>query len=175
MIDDIEPASEIFRRTLEDARRLSNRPSPDQRWFEDRSWWEHLLRSSKGGFWVAEEGSTLVGIACAIIRDGEWLLTHLYVVPDRQGHGSGLRHPVVPVDDGDRPEDPANPPGRAISNRFPIVASRVEQRAAGGHEQLRFNQQWPRRREIAPKHRLALGGQSWKDKLCYLRAIPAPG
>jgi GNAT superfamily N-acetyltransferase len=89
MIDDIEPASEIFRRTLEDARRLSNKPSPDQRWFEDRSWWEHLLRSSKGGFWVAEEGSTLVGIACAIIRDGEWLLTHLYVVPDRQGHGVG--------------------------------------------------------------------------------------
>ena len=69
MIDDIAPASEVFKRTLDDARYLSVKAPPDQRWFEDRAWWEHLLRSSKGGFWVAEEGSLLVGISCAIIRD----------------------------------------------------------------------------------------------------------
>jgi hypothetical protein len=38
---------------------------------------------------VAEEGSTLIGIGCAIVRDAEWLLTHLYVVPERQGRGVG--------------------------------------------------------------------------------------
>jgi GNAT superfamily N-acetyltransferase len=89
MIDDLEPAREVFTRTLEDARRGSPRLSPGMRWSEDKAWWEHLLRSSKGGFWVAEEGSTLVGIACALIRDAEWLLTHLYVLPEHQGHGVG--------------------------------------------------------------------------------------
>ena len=38
---------------------------------------------------MAEEGSTLIGIACAIVRDAEWLLTHLYVVPEKQGRGVG--------------------------------------------------------------------------------------
>lgn len=89
MIDDLEPAAEVFMRTLEDAHRGSQRLSPSQRWSDDKVWWEHLLRSSKGGFWVAEEGSTLVGISCALVRDAEWLLTHLYVVPERQGHGVG--------------------------------------------------------------------------------------
>jgi GNAT superfamily N-acetyltransferase len=89
MIDDLEPANDVFQRTLADPRHFAQRPAPSDRWAEDRSWWEHLLRNSKGGFWVAEEGSTPIGIACALIRDGEWVLTHLYVVPDRQGHGVG--------------------------------------------------------------------------------------
>lgn len=89
MVDDIEPATEVFRRTLNDAQPISQRNSPAQRWAEERAWWEHLLRASKGGFWIAEEGSTLVGIACALIRDAEWLLTHLYVTPERQGQGIG--------------------------------------------------------------------------------------
>ena len=86
---DIEPASEVWLRTLEDGRRGAQRLTPGQRWAGDRAWWEHLLRSSRGGFWVAEEGSTVIGIVCAIVRDGEWLLTHLYVVPERQGRGVG--------------------------------------------------------------------------------------
>jgi GNAT superfamily N-acetyltransferase len=89
MIDDIEPAGEVWSRTLEDARRGLPRPPAALRWSGDKIWWEHLLRSSRGGFWVAEEGSTVIGIACAVVRDAEWLLTHLYVVPERQGRGVG--------------------------------------------------------------------------------------
>lgn len=89
MIDDLEPAGEVWSRTLEDARRGSARGPASHRWAGDKVWWEHLLRSSRGGFWVAEEGSTVVGIACAVVRDAEWLLTHLYVVPERQGRGIG--------------------------------------------------------------------------------------
>lgn len=89
MVDDLDPAGEVWTRILEEARRGPQRAGASQRWAGDRGWWEHLLRSSRGGFWVAEEGSTLVGIVCAIVRDAEWLLTHLYVVPERQGRGIG--------------------------------------------------------------------------------------
>jgi len=89
VVDDLEPASEVWQRTLDDARRPAQRTPLPQRWAGDRAWWEHLLRSSRGGFWVAEEGNTLIGIVCAIVRDAEWLLTHLYVVPERQGRGVG--------------------------------------------------------------------------------------
>ncbi len=89
VIDDIDAAAEVRLRTLEDSRRDSHRLSPGQRWGSDKIWWEHLVRSSRGGFWVAEDGSTIIGIVCAIVRDGEWLLTHLYVLPEKQGHGVG--------------------------------------------------------------------------------------
>lgn len=89
MIGDLEPAGELWARTLDDARRGPQRAPASQRWAGDKHWWEHLLRSSRGGFWVAEEGSTLIGIGCAIVRDAEWLLTHLFVVPERQGRGVG--------------------------------------------------------------------------------------
>src|SRR5438552_1408895 len=65
------------------------RPPSGLRWAGDKAWWEHLLRSSRGGFWVAEEGSTLIRIASAVVRDAECLLTHLYVVPEKQGRGVG--------------------------------------------------------------------------------------
>jgi GNAT superfamily N-acetyltransferase len=87
--DDIEPASAVAQKTIEDARRAASRFQIAQRWTGDAQWWDHLLRSSRGGFWVAEEGSTIIGLVCAVVRDAEWLLTHLYVLPERQGRGVG--------------------------------------------------------------------------------------
>ncbi|MGH2389416.1 MAG: GNAT family N-acetyltransferase [Chloroflexota bacterium] len=89
VIDDIEAAADVRLRTLDESRRGAQRLSPSQRWGSEKTWWEHLIRSSRGGFWVAEDGSTIIGIVCAIVRDGEWLLTHHYVLPEKQGHGVG--------------------------------------------------------------------------------------
>lgn len=89
VIDDLDQATEVWLRTIEDGRRGMHHVIGSRHWTGDRAWWEHLLRSSRGGFWVAEEGSTIIGIVCAVVRDAEWLLTHIYVVPERQGRGVG--------------------------------------------------------------------------------------
>jgi GNAT superfamily N-acetyltransferase len=52
-----------------------------RRWLHD-----HLLRS--GAVFVAEDPDQ-IGFAAAIVRDGVWFLSQLWVLPDRQGSGAG--------------------------------------------------------------------------------------
>jgi GNAT superfamily N-acetyltransferase len=48
--------------------------------------WRHLLGT--GACFLAEDPEP-AGFATAVIRDGVWFLSHLWVVPERQGRGIG--------------------------------------------------------------------------------------
>jgi GNAT superfamily N-acetyltransferase len=49
----------------------------------------HLQGTDPGGAWVAEGDGRVVGAALALVRDGMWFLSLLFVAPDAQGRGLG--------------------------------------------------------------------------------------
>ena len=50
----------------------------------------HLLATDPGGCWVAADGDgTVIGLALALVRDGQWGLSQFGVAPGRQGQGVG--------------------------------------------------------------------------------------
>ena len=49
--------------------------------------YRHLLAT--GAVFVAEDGGAPVGFSGAVIRDGVWFLSQLWVLPERQGDGIG--------------------------------------------------------------------------------------
>jgi GNAT superfamily N-acetyltransferase len=52
-------------------------------------WFEFGLREDQNGFWVAEVGSGLVGIALSWVRGSLWYLAQLFVLPGNQGRDIG--------------------------------------------------------------------------------------
>jgi GNAT superfamily N-acetyltransferase len=51
----------------------------------------HALAHDSDGFWVAEDGRTLIGACIAIRRESLWYLAELHVLPGHQGRGVGRR------------------------------------------------------------------------------------
>jgi GNAT superfamily N-acetyltransferase len=49
----------------------------------------HLCQSDSGGSWVATDQETIVGFAQAAKRERLWVLAHLFVAPETQGHNVG--------------------------------------------------------------------------------------
>lgn len=52
-------------------------------------WLDLGLREDQNGFWVAEAGNELAGIALSWVRGSLWYLAHLFVRPEYQGRDIG--------------------------------------------------------------------------------------
>ena len=52
-------------------------------------WFETALKNDSNGFWVAEAGGELAGIALSWVRGPLWYLAHLFVSPKHQGLNIG--------------------------------------------------------------------------------------
>src|SRR5512138_1376395 len=57
----------------------------------DLAHWIHTFAVCPEGFWIAEEEASgkIVGVASAVLRPPQWILTNFYVLPDAQGQGIG--------------------------------------------------------------------------------------
>lgn len=86
---DLPACGRIFAASVADLDRRY-RPGQDDHLpvdLEGRRWlYRHLLRS--GALFVADDPHP-VGFAAAIVRDGVWFLSQLWVLPERQGAGVG--------------------------------------------------------------------------------------
>jgi GNAT superfamily N-acetyltransferase len=52
-------------------------------------WLELGLKEDQNGFWIAEDGDRLAGIALSWVRGSLWYLAHLFVRPEQQGRDIG--------------------------------------------------------------------------------------
>jgi ribosomal protein S18 acetylase RimI-like enzyme len=75
----------------------------DERRRQDRT--RHFLATDPGGSWVAEEGTTIVGMSQSFVREDYWMLSQLGTVPGRQGRGVGRELLKLAVSYGD-PQSP---------------------------------------------------------------------
>jgi GNAT superfamily N-acetyltransferase len=109
---DVSGAVRVFGRAIQAVGAKAGLPvssgsAADQRWRQARA--RHFLASDGGGSWVAvdaagapradrdadDDGTAVVGMAQAIVREGYWVLAQLATVPEGQGRGIGgvlLRH-----------------------------------------------------------------------------------
>src|SRR5215471_9946863 len=80
---DIAQALEIY---------AANEPPPTPEYKADvLAHWLRLFADSPEGFWLAEDENTgqIVGVASAIQRPPQWLLSNFYVLPTYHGQGIG--------------------------------------------------------------------------------------
>lgn len=60
----------------------------------------HLLATSQGGFWVAEDRGEILGFCCGILRGQSWYLSELWLRPAHHGRGLGkalLNRSLIPA------------------------------------------------------------------------------
>ena len=137
-LDDSYSAFKVMEESIADLNRrvgsagASSADNPEklaQMWEERHGLYEHLGRTADS-FWMAERDGQTVGIARAIVRDGLWFLTELFVSPTEQsaGIGKGLLSRTISVSADVRRFTISSPDRRAQSlyesagllPRFPI-------------------------------------------------------
>ena len=79
----------------------------------------YFLQTDPAGSWVVEVDGAVAGLAQAHRREGLWILSHLFVAPEAQGHGAGRELLDRTLDYGS-PDDP----GLIISSRDPRAIRR---------------------------------------------------
>jgi GNAT superfamily N-acetyltransferase len=87
--DDLEPGARVFNRAQNDLYRrrgLERGDKPIEVFTVPQS---HVLRYDPDRSFVAESGGDVIGYSSAIVRDGAWYLSALFVEPPFQGQGVG--------------------------------------------------------------------------------------
>lgn len=87
----------------------------------------HVRATDPERFWVAERDGRLVGFTSAVVREGVWFLSMLFIHPDEQARGLGraLLARILPSPDEDlvlaTATDSAQPVSNALYSTFGIV------------------------------------------------------